>query len=268
MSSRFSITQAVVDGFRFTRRESRALTRMAVLPVGISFIIQVALSIEAADISPYAEFIYTLPSLIITARFMVQIARLRFLGERDDQLPTDPAYLAARRHSMHTAVLLWLVVNAAATVIVGYFEWLSDMTSANMPAAAVGTAPPTLTGALLIYNVLGLFLMLTAIWGLRFAVAHLVVAADFPLSVYLNRVRGFGMSLRLLGFSFMVAVPASLAFMGVVELLAPDGKMPQGVPLVIFLALNNIISYAALCVLVGGACHALVEILGDKGKKA
>ncbi|MDE1151946.1 MAG: hypothetical protein PW788_05345 [Micavibrio sp.] len=265
MSSRFSITQAVVDGFGFAKREWRALARMSVLPLGAGIITQIAIGLETSnDLSPYAEFIYTLPALILSARFMFQVTRLRLLGEREENLPADPAYLAARQQALRASILLWLVVNAAATVIVGYFEWLSVVAGASVMQGAASGAPPVINESHFFYNIIGLLLMVCAIWGVRFAAGHLILAVEYPLAPYLRRVRGFGISLRLLGLSFLIAFPASFAFLGVIQLLAPDGKMPSPVPFAFFVVLNNIISFVCLSVLTAAACAALKEIMGRK----
>lgn len=262
--SQFSITGAIGRGYRLVRDETPYLSRLAALPVGVNFLTQMVFGLQdALQLSQFGIYLVTLPTSILTARFMFQIARLAILGEREGYLPKDPAHAAERRRLMQASVMLWLLVNAGFTTIVGYQEWVGMqeiMAHGGNPNFTLN-ASSALSGMAAVYNSIGLLLIGAGIWGIRFSVAHILAAVGFPIRRYIFQVNGIGISLRLLGLGLLIGLPALFLYFTISQ-LAPPGPSPNPVVIGVIIMINCIISAFMTAMLTASSCYALKDILG------
>lgn len=261
--SQFSITSVTGRGFRFVKDETPYLSRLAALPVGVNFLTQMLLSfISGPTPTQFDLFILTLPCAVVNGRFMFQIARLIILGEREGQLPADPAYRLERRRLLQASVLCWLVVNAGFTVIVGYQEWLARQDGMNHGAMSLAADGP-FGGQGALYNAIGLLLIGAGVWAVRFWVVHILAAVDFPIRKYIFDVNGIGISLRLLGLGLLIGLPAFFLYILIGEMAGP-GPSPNPVAIGIVVFLSAMISAYVTALLTAASCYALRDMLGRK----
>lgn len=71
----------------------------------------------------------------------------------------------------------------------------------------------------------GLLNAVLSLWLLRFGVAHIPLAIDFPIRDFLKKVRGFKFSFHLLGLLIVTVVPISFASLIVMALVVEAAQL-------------------------------------------
>jgi hypothetical protein len=253
MSGKFNISSAIRNGYAFALRERAYLARISPLPVGVLLITNLVTYFlvheEKRFMSEFEQYLWSLPALALGGWFMFLEARLLLLGERAESLPEDPAYLAARRRALSLCIIIWLLFNMWWSAFWGYQKW-----------ALVSNADNSNT----LITFLGLLLLGGSIWGIRFAVAHILAAVEYPIRQYVFFVNGIGISLRLIGMAFVCVIPISLCVMVVMALLLPEGQETvTRSTAILLLSLLSVLWYVSLALLTASASFALKEILSQ-----
>lgn len=253
--SEFSIIKAVRDGYVFVGREWKYLLRIALLPMGISMVTQIYLFSRGDDISIFEGFIWGLPSTALLAWFMFQESRLLLLGEKVNMLPENPEYIADRRQAQTASVLIWLLFSMGWSALQGYQDIL-------LRPLADGAAQQEFWMAGLGALMFGVFF-----WGLRFGVAHILAAVNYPIRQYVRQVNGLGISLRLAGLALLGCVPVLLVFAFLAQVIAPDVQHRDDPGLIVIVVLAAPVSIIVAAVLNAAAGFALKELLHKQGGK-
>ncbi len=244
--SQFSITNAIRNAYAFLGRHGGEVLRLSILPVGIGVATQVFIFYQRPTGSAFEGYLISIPATVLHGWFMFTIVRLLLLGEHVNALPQDREYLLDRRNALRASVLVWLLFNAGCTAVLGFQEWAMQTAS---------TAQSTLA------NAISLLLIVLGIWGIRFAVAHILAAVDYSIKTYIFVVNGVSISLRLAGLGIMTALPVLIAFYCIIKVVAPD--MKDGDPgLALLISLLAPLSFIITAILTPAACFALKEILG------
>ena len=251
--SSFSILRAVRNAYVFVGREWKYLLRLALLPMGISGATQLFLFMQSAtvatggrSISAFEGYAWNLPATLLLGWFMFHETRLLLLGERGDALPANAEYLALRSIAMKSSIIIWALFNIGWSALLGYHEWMATMQQESQSFWPVGL------GAVLVG---GFF------WSLRFGVAHILAAVDYPVRQYVRQVNGLGISLRLAGMWLLASLPVLMGFVMLAEILVPNVRSINDPALGLVVALGGPLSLIVAALLNAAGCFALREML-------
>ena len=250
----FNMPMAIRNGYRFVSREWAYLARFCLLPLGVSLITDIAgYYLRTTKISYFENFIWSIPAFTLMGWLLFIEARLLLLNERAPELPPDPEYVMERRRAMSASVLLFILFNMAAVAIYAYCEWGGDK---NNP----------------LINFFWLFLVGTAIWGVRFAVTPILAAVGYPIKKYIFQVNGISISLRLLALFLLTIFPVIIVQRGLEALILPEMlnaqtmnvlanlKIPESAALAI-IVVENVGGLVMDLLCTATSCYALKEIL-------
>ncbi len=256
--SQFNITNAVRNAYIFVGSEWRYLARIALLPVGVDALTTVLLLMNGRDMSTFETFSWGLPSSMLTGWYMFHLSRLLMMGERVNKLPADPDYLASRRRGMNASIIVWLLFCMGLVALLGFQSML--MQSFFQDARGVAVSPPAVplwaaTLSLLIFG--GTF------WCIRYGVAHILAAVDYPVTRYIRRVAGLGISFRLAGMAFLAVLPVIAVFKIISVLVVPDNITdiydPRMLPLALLSAPVQMLMMSLLAAAGGFALKDIME---------
>lgn len=200
--SRFQIMGAVKNAYVFVGRERAYLLRIATMPLLANLATAFYLHFLRPQSSPFEDFLWGLPASVLFAWFLFIETRLILLGERIYQAIDDEA---ARKQAMKAAVTVWLLFNMAMTAVAAYLQWAAEDMQ-NRGAWVTVTA----------LAVIGLLF-----WGLRFSVAHILAAVQYPIRQFLGQVKGAEISFRLLGMGLLCVTPVIVVLQLLLNLVLP-----------------------------------------------
>lgn len=245
-NSRFSMVRAVRNAYLFTGRQAAYLLRLGAMPLALQLVTVLGLYHYRPDASVIESFLWALPANVFFAWFMFAETRLLLLGERLDALPTDEGALRDRDRAMTLSIMILLLFNMAMTAVIACMKWAVVSGSLEQSAAAsVGIA----------------FLIGALVWGLRFAVLHILAAVGYPLRAFLSRVRGMEFSLRLIGMGFLCSLPVYIALEMVLRVfLGPSAAEQLGVLTAVSVPVGIFVSV----LLNAAATYALQDLLGGR----
>ncbi|TAL37157.1 MAG: hypothetical protein EPN97_05690 [Alphaproteobacteria bacterium] len=207
MSSSFNIPAAIRSGYQFVGREWQYLARFSLLPFGVSLITSVLMhhiSLEQNRVfSIFEKFLWDVPSFALFGWFMFLEVRLLLLGERAGMLPDDPAYIADRRNALWASIATLLLFLMGSRALYAYLDWGADKKNA-------------------IINFFWLFLIGAGTWAIRFSVAYILAAVNYPIRRYIFQVNGIFISLRLAGLFFLTVLPVLVLESGLTTLILPE----------------------------------------------
>lgn len=245
--SQFSITSAVRNAYIFVGRERVYLTKIALLPVGVDALTKALIFMNGKDMSIFESFSWSLPSAILTGWFMFHLARLLMMGERANTLPADPAYLAARRQGMNASILIWLLFSMGWVALQGFQNWVMNP-SAGVVNLGMATISMLFFGA--------------AFWCIRYGLAHILAAVNYPISKYIRRVAGLSISFRIAGMGLLGVLPVLACFYFVATLVIPAGVTdmhdPRLAPIVV---LSAPVQMVITAIMTAAGAFALREIM-------
>lgn len=251
--SNFNMPMAIRSGYLFVGREWRYLARFSLLPIGLTLITDLLMYYQKREISMFEDYLWNIPALAFFGWFMFLEARLLLMGERVDNLPQDQAYLLDRRRGMSACVLVWLLFIMGRTTLIAYLSW------------GIGKNNPLI-------NFFWLFLIGAGIWGIRFAVAHILAAVGYPIRRYIFQVNGIIISLRLAGLYLMACIPVALVEFGLTSLMLPeaakgtiiDAKMLENLPestAISLLVMEDLCDIVSMTLATAVFCYALKDML-------
>lgn len=256
-TTEFSIVNAVRGAYGFVWQEWKYLLRLSLLPAGIGVGTQLFLFAQG-DVSAFEAYIWGAPASALLGWFMFQETRLLLLGERPENIPPSPDYVAARSRALQASITIWLLFSMGWWTLLGYNQWAFTLKDTQ-------EFWPVGLGALLF----GLFF-----WGLRFGVAHILAAVEFPIARYVMIVNGLGISFRLFAMGLLCSAPVVLIFGLLTTLVAPDMGMkttPQGLVMEITplgIVLDSLMTFLICTLLNAAGAFAMKDILGSRGRTA
>lgn len=255
--SQFSITNAVRNAYIFVGREWRYLAKIAVLPLGIDALTAVVILAKGLDMSTFENFNWSLPSSIFTGWYIFVLARLLMMGERVNNLPNDPEYLAARRRDMNASILVWLLFYAGLMAFLGYQGWLtrSYMFDPALPMEAQPQMPISVAA-------ISMFTLGGAFWCIRYGIAPILMAVGYPVSRYIRRVAGLAVSFRLAGLLLLTVLPV-VSLLHIFRTLVVPAEVvevldPRNIPILI---LSVPVQMLVTSLLTAAGAFALKEIM-------
>jgi hypothetical protein len=250
----FHITQAVLNAYHFVWHEWRHLAGLAVIPLLASFVTEIATEVLRPDASPFEDFLWMIPATALSAWFMFAIIRYQLLGEKVTQLMQqgDLLYLKERHRLMQACAIVWILFNMAILSIGIFFSHISRTEDAHEHSGMV-------IGAMLLIG--------ATFWGVRFSVAHLLVAIGYPVKKFIFQVDGAGISFRLIGMGLMASFPVLMVLQALLGLfLPPDLQNISGLQYAIVVVIGTTLSFVMTAILTSAAGFALREMLGAPKK--
>lgn len=210
----FRVIEACRQGLLLLGLHGRAMARLCALPLAIVCLNAVLIGVSADNVTPLQNFTYGLPGIAATGWAVFACVRLWVLGETQPAAPTVLMARDDRARLAHTTIvtyLLWKAMMAGCEQIIALLirpeELLQD---ANALAGNTNG------------QMIGMVLLGVTLWALRFRVAPVLAAVDFPLRDYARRATGAMLSWRLLGVVLVcVELPKLLLFAPVVNAQAP-----------------------------------------------
>ncbi|MEZ0226943.1 MAG: hypothetical protein ACAH83_20495 [Alphaproteobacteria bacterium] len=202
-STSFNIPASIRNGYLFVVQEWQYLARFSLLPFGITLITSVLMYHQRREFSIFEDFLWNAPAYALLGWFLFLEARLLLLGERASMLPDDPAYTAERRNAMWACIAVFMLFIMGYRTLFAYLVWGFDKKNA-------------------IINFFWLFLIGAGIWAIRFAVAYILAAVNYPIRRYIFQVNGIFISLRLAGLYFLTVLPLAIAEYGLTTMILPE----------------------------------------------
>jgi hypothetical protein len=249
-NGQFGILEAVKKAYIFVGTQRRYLLRLALLPLFLHVVTALFLQHYNPDASTLEAFLWAFPANIVFAWFMFAEARLLLLGEKQDCLPNDQAYLTEHRRAMNISVILLLLFDMAMAAMTAWMEW-------SMKSGTFGVNTPITLSVF--------FLLGSLFWLIRFSVLHILAAVGYPLRVFLHQIRGMGFSLRLIGMGLLCVIPVYTVFEFLLEMVVPtsgEHLTPDQMTSVILLSAPTAMIVPIL--LNAAAAYALKDLLGQK----
>lgn len=202
-TSNFNIPASIRSGYLFAIQEWQYLARFSLLPFGVSLITSVLMYHQRRDFSIFEDFLWNVPAYALLGWFMFLEARLLLLGERAGVLPTDPAYITERRNALWASIAVFMLFIMGYRTLFAYIIWGFDKKNA-------------------IINFFWLFLIGAGIWAIRFSVAYILAAVNYPIRRYIFQVNGIFISLRLAGLYLLTVLPLAVAEYGLTTMILPE----------------------------------------------
>lgn len=243
----FRVFEACRQGLLLLGLHGATLAKMAIVPFAILCVNTLLIAQFGGRITPLQNFIYGLPGIAAMGWMIFTSVRLWLLGETPATPQTD---IITRARLFQTTIVTYLLWKA---MMAGYEQLFITLIN---PQAVLDNpeAFNDKSGAqVALMAVLGFLL-----WALRFRLAPVLTAVDYPLRDYIARARGFMLSLRLLGLVLVcVEFPKIL-------LLSP--LLHAGTPDIMVALIGNAATFALELWLFAAFTAALKEML--KGSRA
>lgn len=268
--ARFNTIDAAVAGYRTVFAYTRYIAALAVLPLAVAIAVTLMTINIDEDLSLAVQFMLNLPVYATSGWFMFMLMRLIVLNERIDRPAqnaalSEPFAQSLRQQQMRASVVTWILFNLALTAIAGYLLWMSaQLSDKNMTAEAL----QALKAQLMVPNML---LVGACLWGVRLGVLHLLAAVGYPLSAYMKRARGVGISVRLIALGLVTLMPVALMQQAVIEPVVRgdvDIAKMSFVEQAVFVAATQTLSMLGTALLTAAAAAALKQMLGGEAKVA
>jgi hypothetical protein len=257
--SRFKIMDATRRVYSFLGREYRYLGRVCLLPLGATIILNMFIGRvldtggPVSGASPFTYGLLSLPANALMGWYVFLLARALFLGERLDNLPGDPAALARRKQSMQAGIIGFILIKMMMTALTAAVAALEEINIHN-PSAGLSFCIMILIGG--------------GVWSLRFIAAPLLWALGYPVRGYAYRVRGLGISLRILALSFLSIVPIAIVVQLIMSAFLPDHLQTFDNQMKIVTALGPVASYVFSTLFFGSLAFGLKEMLAPPQRRA
>lgn len=221
----FRVFEACRQGLLLLGTHGATMARMAIVPFAILCVNTLLIAQFGGKVGPLQNFIYGLPGIAATGWMVFTCTRLWLLGETPAAPQTDIITRARLFQATVVTYVLWKALMAG-------YEYLFIVLINPQDLLQNPEALNDKTGAqVALMATLGFLL-----WALRFRLAPVLTAVDYPLRDYIARARGFGLSLRLLGLVLVcVEFPKIL-------LLSP--LLQAGTPDIMLLLIGNAATFA------------------------
>lgn len=251
-NQRFDIIGCAILGMRSVFAERRYLLAAALLPVGITVLIELLKIYGIQNPSILSEVLTLLPAGVASAWFLFLQTRLLVFGERADAVP--PENILPRRRAFEASALLWILMQMA---FLGLFAFMIYWARAAQSTEAGG-----------FINVAGYLLLGASFWALRFGVVHILGAIGYSIRDYIFQVNGAMVSVRLLGLllciSFPLALLASPLSAALFSALQDISSVPP-LQMAGLVTLNIVLKFLLFALLNAAAVFALRQMLGQNG---
>jgi hypothetical protein len=244
MSINFNIPASIRSGYLFVIQEWRYLARFSLLPFGVTLITSVSMyhiGLEQNRVfSVFEDFLWNVPSFVLFGWILFIEARLLLLGERVGMLPEDAAYLAERRNALWASITVLLLFLMGGRALYAYLDWGISKQNAVVRFSC-------------------LFFLGAGIWAIRFAVAYILAAVNYPIRRYIFQVNGIFISLRLAGLFILTTLPVLVVQSGLTTLILPEDVRKKFVEhQILELSESTAISIMALGTLADLVCAILI----------
>ncbi len=239
----FSVFETCKQGLMLLGTHAGVMVRLAAVPFAIVCINALLISQISGRVSPVQNFVYGLPGIAATAWVIFACVRLWLLGETPASLQTDTTTRARLLQTTIVTYALWKALMAG-------YEQIFLMLANPAELMENPDAFNDRTGVqFAIMVMLGVIL-----WALRFRVAPVLAAVDYPLMDYVRRASGFMISLRYLGLVLMcVEFP---------KILIVSPLLQEGVPDTLFLVIGNAVTFVLELWLFAAFTVALKTMMG------
>ncbi|MCB1556091.1 MAG: hypothetical protein KDJ15_02135 [Alphaproteobacteria bacterium] len=230
----FNVIDAAGNGYRTIWEERFYLLRLALVPVLIKLVCQITVIALGWEEHMFRQALVMLPSFFAEGWMVAHLVRLIYLGHRWPFRPSgdearDMAMIAMRARGVIGGMLTFTVIRFLLAGLVGVFLMIEPSVMppeiAEHPThAELSVSGPAMLG--------GLFLLVASLWAFRLLWLYVPAAVDYPLGRFLRRLRGFSVSIHMLGAWMIAAVPVFFVMMSLLSILFgpyQPGTAPEGV---------------------------------------
>lgn len=243
----FRVFDACRQGLLLLGTHGRIMLRLGVIPFAIVCVNAVAISLLGGTVSPVQNFIYGLPGLAAMGWMIFACVRLWVLGETPSAPQADPLTRMRLLQATLVTYLLWKALMTGYEQV--FFTLVNPEELLKNPQAFNDQ-----TGT----QVLIMCMLSIMLWALRFRLAPVLSALDYPLRDYIDRAGGLMISLRLLGLVLLcVEFPKIL-------LIGP--LLRAGTPDLLLMLIGNAATFTLEILLFAAFTAALKEMM--RGQRA
>jgi hypothetical protein len=252
--SRFSIFEAIQKAYVFVGRERSSLLMYGAAAMALQTVTDLFVQFQRPESSLVEGYLWELPATFLLARFMFLETRLLLLGERPEQLPQDQAYLSSRQRGLAASVISAVLFNMA-------------MMAARVLLLALQESGQWGTNRLV--TMAGFLVIGVLIWGVRFGIAPVLLAVNYPFRPVLRKTAGPMFSLRLIALGILCVLPVSFLFQTALALAVSGsgaktlGDLAPAVQAGI-IAGNAVFSLVSAALLTAAVAYALKQILRSR----
>lgn len=255
----FDILDAVGRGYSFVWHQRQYLAQLAIFPVIFVFITGIVSLYFNPGMDPIRGFLVHLPQSFFLAWYFFVTTRLALLGERIEKMPREAQFAAVRRHAMTLTILIYLLCNAAIAALTAF-----------LMSGQTGTGTPTL-----IVQALSLPALIGFVWGMRYLTLYVPASIGYALKDFLEAVRGFGFSFRLIFLAILCVLPVIFSTLIVLSLLqsllpaqnpAADAFSLDGFT-ALYLAVASVFTMIAFIAIHAGTVFAVGDIITRRMKE-
>jgi hypothetical protein len=214
-----NIIDAIGQGYSVSWEGRAYFARLAAVPVVLKLLTLYLILALGWEQNLLRQALVMLPSYFADGWMASHIARLVFFGQRWPFRPTgdterDLAALEERAYGLMRGVLVFVLIEFLITGL------MAGISAANLftPENADPEAHPAAYFAAVV-----LFILM--LWGFRFLWIYIPAAVNYPLDVFLKKIRGFRISIDLLAIWLVCFLPFLMIFsLFFSMMIAPPGK--------------------------------------------
>lgn len=258
----FDIFDALGRAYSFVWHRRQYLAQLAVFPIIFIFITGIVSLYYNPGMDPIRGFLVHLPQSFFLAWYFFVTTRLALLDERIEAMPREAQFAATRRHAMTLTILIYLTCNAVIAALTAFLLMGQTTEDAKVSALVQGFSIPLLIGF---------------VWGVRYLALYVPAAIGYALKDFLEAVRGFGFSFRLIFLGVLSVLPVvfgALVFLSLLQgLLTPqnDALETEAFSLdastAVYLAVASILTMAAFIIIHAGVVFAVGDIITRRMKE-
>lgn len=259
----FDLIDSAGYGYHRVWEERHYLLRLALVPFIIKLATTMAIYVLGIEANLLRRGLIMLPAVFAEGWMLAQFLRTLLMGERWPMALPDPgdharmALLVERARGIISSTIVFVLISIAATMAASLiFTIEPGMEARQSQAAQQGDGG-------FIFFLIACVLMGAMLWGFRLLWVYIPYAVLMPVTTYLERIKGFKHSFKLLGLFLVCIVPCNVVIAIIVHVLmgayADDAVPALNKFIAIFCSI--IFDFISVLVTTAGMAYAMRGIL-------
>jgi hypothetical protein len=265
----FDLINAAGYGYHRVWVERIYLARLALIPFLLKFALTVTIYALGYEDQFLRRGLIMLPAVFAEGWVLAQFLRTLLLEERWPMPIPKPgdvdalAKVILRARGIVSSALVYVLISLVTTIL-GWMAFTMDQNVQDLVKER-GASEAMETDANPVFLIPALALMFFMIWGFRLLWIYLPYSVLMPAQEFLQKIKGFSPSLRMIGLFLICIVPVNvLASLGSYAMLSPFGQSMAEAPDVIRFAILFLIAFTDILttlVVTAGMAYALRAVL-------